>query len=305
MRPARWILLSLSGRGEGEGSSAPGSHPLLSPLPQGRGAPFAARTTLILVRHGRTAWNDEARFQGQCDLPLDDVGREQSRRAAQRLAPGGPSTGPWAPTLSGPGWRPEGRSHSGSPHAAGAGPPRARFDFAHRPEPVEGESRGGADALYSSDLGRALESAEIIGRRLGLPVETCRALRERSYGAWEGLTRQEVEARFAQSWREWLASPQTHRPEGGEQMAQMTARVVACLERVVARHPRGRVVVVAHGGPIKSAVMHFLDLPMDHRRSFVIHNASLSMLSLGAQRPVLEALNDTCHLGPPGEEWAV
>jgi hypothetical protein len=51
--------------------------------------------------------------------------------------------------------------------------------------------------------------------------------------------------------------------------------------------------------------MHFLDLPMDHRRSFVIHNASLSMLSLGAQRPVLEALNDTCHLGPPGEEWAV
>jgi len=212
---------------------------------------MSASTTLILVRHGRTAWNEEARFQGQADPPLDAEGREQSARIAQRLA------------------------------------------------------AVGADALYASDLRRAHASAEIIAQRLGLAVNTCAALGERSYGAWQGLTRKEIEERFPESWSRWITQPDVHRPEGAERMAEMTARVVACLERLMTQHRRGRLVVVSHGGPIKSAVMHFLDIPMSHRRRFVIHNASLSVLSLGAERTTLQTLNDTCHLGGPGGEWAV
>ena len=72
----------------------------------------------------------------------------------------------------------------------------------------------GADAIYSSDLCRALESAEIIAQRLGLQVHACRALRERSYGAWEGLTRQEVEERFPESWAQWRRRPTRIVPKG-------------------------------------------------------------------------------------------
>jgi alpha-ribazole phosphatase/probable phosphoglycerate mutase len=209
---------------------------------------MSASTTLLLVRHGRTAWNEEARFQGQADPSLDAVGRAQSEQVARRLA------------------------------------------------------AAGADALYVSDLQRAHGSAEIIGRRLGLEVHASAALRELSYGAWQGLTRQEIEARFPESWRQWLAQPEAHRPEEGEAMDEMTARVVRRLERLLAQHRSGRVVVVSHGGPIKSAVMHLLDIPASHRRRFVIHNASLSIFSLGAERTTLEALNDTCHLGAAESE---
>ena len=206
----------------------------------------ASRTRLILVRHGRTAWNQRARFQGQTDVTLDAVGREQSHRVAERLA---------------------------------------------------------ADVLYSSDLQRARASAEIIAQPLGLPVRACPALRERCYGRWEGLTPEEVEERFPDSWAEWRAQPDTHRPQGGEQMSEMTARVAASLEALLARHAGSRVLVVSHGGPIKSALMHFLGLPVSHRRSFEVHNASFSVLCVGGERPLLETLNDTCHLGAPSDEW--
>jgi broad specificity phosphatase PhoE len=208
-------------------------------------------TQLILLRHGRSVWNDQARFQGQSDPPLDEVGREQCRRVAERLA------------------------------------------------------AMGADAVQSSDLARARESAEIIAGPLGLGVELCPDLRERSYGAWEGLTREEVEHAFPESWRQWITAPGTHRPAGGESLGEMTARVIAWLEDVIARHPHGRVVIVSHVGPIKSAVMHFLEIPIGHRRAFVIHNASLTVLSLGADRHTLERLNDTCHLGDLGGGWAI
>jgi probable phosphoglycerate mutase len=204
------------------------------------------RTRLILVRHGRTAWNEQARFQGQTDVPLDSAGREQSQRLARRVA---------------------------------------------------------ADVLYASDLQRARASAEIIAERLGLPVGTSAALRERAYGKWEGLTPQEVAERFPDSWEAWRARPDAHRPPGGEEMSEMTARVTARLEALLTGHAGSRVLVVSHGGPIKSAVMHFLGLPASHRRGFEVHNASLSILRFDGGQAVLETLNDTCHLGAPGDTW--
>lgn len=104
------------------------------------------------------------------------------------------------------------------------------------------------DAVYSSDLGRALETARIVGRRLGLPVTALPALRERHFGTWEGLTDSEVLARFPQA-REG--------PWGdGETTDEMSERVLGALRRIATEHPGGTVLVVGHVGPLRAMLRH-------------------------------------------------
>jgi 2,3-bisphosphoglycerate-dependent phosphoglycerate mutase len=93
----------------------------------------------------------------------------------------------------------------------------------------------GAAAIYTSDLARAKETAEIIGARLGLPVVTDPDLRERNWGSWEGLTPGERDGREFDG-----EAPERHRE-----------RTVRAMERIALRHPGRRVVVVTHGGSMR------------------------------------------------------
>ena len=97
------------------------------------------------------------------------------------------------------------------------------------------------DAVYSSDLARARETAEIIAAKLGLPVTLDARLREIDVGEWAGLTRDEVAARFpgASRWRD------------GETHEAMGARILTRLHELAAEHQGERVLVVTHGGPIR------------------------------------------------------
>ena len=107
------------------------------------------------------------------------------------------------------------------------------------------------DALYSSDLARSSETAEIVGGTLGLPVRLDRRLREVDVGEWSGLTRAEVEERYPEGVSRRLAGGTGW--EHGESFAAMSERVVAALLDIAAGHDGGRVLVVTHGGPIVAA----------------------------------------------------
>jgi glucosyl-3-phosphoglycerate phosphatase len=128
------------------------------------------------------------------------------------------------------------------------------------------EQLGGIDVLYSSDLDRARETAEIVAARLGLEVRFDRRLRERSFGAWEGLTMADIESRFAEPYERWRAG-EGHGAEDAEPFEIFGARVQEFLEDVLERHPDETVLVVAHGGAIRviHALAAGLDYVRDHR----------------------------------------
>ncbi len=106
-------------------------------------------------------------------------------------------------------------------------------------------------ALVCSDLKRALETAELIGARLGLSPHLDSRLREIHLGAWSGLVRAEIEARWPEEHVRYRAGDEDVCPPGGESRRMLRARVEPALSELVRRHPHGRVAVVCHGGVIR------------------------------------------------------
>ena len=103
-------------------------------------------------------------------------------------------------------------------------------------------------AIYSSDLVRAHETARIVAARLGLGVTVEPDLRERDFGTWEGLTDDEIRSRF----------PEAGAGEWGdaETREEMAHRVLGAFRRIAARHDGERVLIVAHGGPLRALLRH-------------------------------------------------
>jgi broad specificity phosphatase PhoE len=124
----------------------------------------------------------------------------------------------------------------------------------------------GADVLYTSDLARARETAEIIAAALELEVRTDPRLRERSFGAWEGLTAPEIEERFADDLARWRVGEGAGATDA-EPFDAFAQRVRGFLDEALARHPGETVLVVAHGGTIRviHALASGLDYVRDHR----------------------------------------
>jgi broad specificity phosphatase PhoE len=104
------------------------------------------------------------------------------------------------------------------------------------------------EAVYSSDLERAYETARIVAESRGLGVTALRELREKHFGTWEGLTDVEVLERF----------PHAHDGPWGdaETTAELAERVLDALRRIAGRHPGGQVLVVSHGGPLRAVLRH-------------------------------------------------
>jgi probable phosphoglycerate mutase len=112
----------------------------------------------------------------------------------------------------------------------------------------------GLSAVVSSDLARARETAVIVARLLNIAVAYVDAgLRERSFGPFEGLTRDECARLFPEAWRAW--QEERRAPEGAESDAALAARVAAALLRVAERVAgKGPALVVTHGGALRTAV---------------------------------------------------
>jgi probable phosphoglycerate mutase len=106
-------------------------------------------------------------------------------------------------------------------------------------------------AVYASPLSRTVETATILATPHRLPVIQRDGLREIAHGHWEGLSRLDVETRFAEEYAAWDADPFTFAPEGGESGVQVLARALPVIREIVITHVGQNVLVVSHKATLR------------------------------------------------------
>ena len=201
-----------------------------------------------LVRHGQTLWNELGRFCGHTDIPLSTLGRRQARKLASHLQ--------------------------------------------HMP----------ISAIYSSDLSRTRETAEIIVDKIilrgnretarvspthkrtehvgkTLAVSLLPALREINFGAWEGLTYDEIVTSFADQLG-FFTDPEHYAPSQGETLTEVLQRVMPALQEIMQHKHDGAIVIVSHGGVLRGLLCAFLGMPLRNQWQLRIDTGSLSAIDV-------------------------
>lgn len=150
--------------------------------------------------------------------------------------------------------------------------------------------------LYSSDLQRAVQTAEAIGKKHGtLPIRTS-LLREINFGKWEGLTYNEIHSSYGEEVRKWFDDPFQRAPIGGETLAEVCQRMEFFLSDIATRENEGTVVVVSHGGVIRSILHCYLKQKIQQLWEIQVDNASVSLLEKQGAEFKVGCINSLEHL---------
>lgn len=154
-----------------------------------------------------------------------------------------------------------------------------------------------ASALYTSDILRAAETADIIGGALKLKAKPMPDLREIDVGQWEGLTPEELYRRYPDHMREYERDPARTVRLGGESYAQLQKRSLRALEAIGAAHKSDETIIaVSHGGTIRALLCHVINLDLAHFGRMWLDNGSITELRTYSSGWRLIRLNDAAHL---------
>jgi len=158
----------------------------------------------------------------------------------------------------------------------------------------------GISAIYSSDLLRALETAQAVARGCDQPISTDTGLRERGFGVFEGLSYDEINQRWPEQAQRWRQRDPDFAAEGGESLRQFFERGVGAVERLAALHPGETIAVVSHGGVMDCLYRAATRLALDAPRSWQLGNASINRLLYTPQGFTLIGWSDNYHLDDSG-----
>lgn len=118
--------------------------------------------------------------------------------------------------------------------------------------------------VYSSDLRRSQDGAKIIAASLGLEVIPIKAFREINLGRWEGLTPDEIQSKYRDTWNRWVVDPVSTSPPAGETLLDIQKRVIKELEVIIVRHRREEVAIFTHAGVNRVIICHALNLDIEN-----------------------------------------
>lgn len=196
---------------------------------------------ILLVRHGRTDWNDAHRFQGRSDIPLNATGLEQAEKLAERLA---------------------------------------SWPF---------------DAVYTSPLARARQTAAALGARQGKSPVVLEDLVEVNFGAWEGAYLRHLREKNQEHLWRWLKDPFFHMPEGAETWDEIRVRAERAVKTVFdSEHEH--VVLVSHGGVMRALFAVLLGLDPHSVWKIKTSNCAFSGVEVRELETSLAFSNDDLHL---------
>ncbi len=138
----------------------------------------------------------------------------------------------------------------------------------------------GFAVLYSSDLRRAMETAQVISAVMGLEVIPEPRLREINLGRWQGMLTDDIEAQYPEEFQRWHHEPLAVQPPGGETVRALAARVLEVINEMIARHPRRRVGIVAHELPIAIVLCRSASIGLEHLRDMIPENGAWNEIVL-------------------------
>lgn len=160
-------------------------------------------------------------------------------------------------------------------------------------------ARGGIDAILSSPLQRARQTADAVSKAVDVPVEVRPGLIETDFGSWEGLTFLEARERDPELFARWLGRADVAPPEG-ESFDTAGARVNAALQEIVAEFSGRTVLLVSHVTPIKLILQSALGVGTSILYRLHLDLASLSVADFFSDgNATVRLVNDTSHLGGP------
>jgi len=152
------------------------------------------------------------------------------------------------------------------------------------------------DVIYSSNLKRALVTAEVIASRHQLEVVTCAELHEVNFGQLEGLTLSEANQRYPEVAKLRMQRSLKLKYPGGDSFIEFSRRVSKFLDRLEQHTAEETVLIVAHNGVLRVLLCRLLDIDLRHLWQLYLDLASLSILETNQQGAILRLLNDVCHL---------
>ena len=152
------------------------------------------------------------------------------------------------------------------------------------------------DAIYSSDLSRALETATTVARLQGQSVTIEPSLRERHFGVFQGRQFKEIEKELPELASRWRQRDPDFCPEGGESIRRFYARCIDTAARLAHAHPDQTIALVAHGGVLDCLYRAALQIDLQTPRTWELGNTSLNRLLYSKEGFTLVGWGDTSHL---------
>lgn len=159
-------------------------------------------------------------------------------------------------------------------------------------------------ALYSSDLGRARHTAELITAGTKLPIVVDARLRERGLGVFEGLTSADITVKFPEETRRYFSGDPNYVVPKSESLLGRFKIGLECLNQIVEKHRGSTVVAVTHGGMIQAMFRHVTGVAFDAPRRFAIRNATYNVFLHDESGWSLETWGDISHYPAEIREFA-
>jgi broad specificity phosphatase PhoE len=152
------------------------------------------------------------------------------------------------------------------------------------------------DLIYSSDLGRAIDTANILNKQLNLQIIPSEKLRERAFGVMEGLTREQVELKYPDIFHVYMHRNSNHQIPEGESLETFSKRVIDEIDLIAKSNVGKRLLLIAHGGVLDCVIRKIFKLKVDDKRCFTLHNSSVNTISIENEKWILEEWGNVEHL---------